>query len=145
LERLGYERSETQLPRSTVVQYEKRLDVTATKQDKQELLLYARQQDEINGLAEALTAGVLVILFATFTFASAQFMGLDVFSNNNQDLGIPLSSEELHRLRQDEQLQRTTLDGNDEEDRPWQALSAEEQREELALMKLIQGQDIRNK
>lgn len=139
LERLGYERSETQLPRSNVVQYEKRLDVIAAK-DKHQLLLY-NVQDKTNGLKGALTAGVLFIFLVTCAFALAQFMGLDVFEN--QDLGIPLSSEELNRLQQDEQLQRTTLDDNGE-DRPWQSLSLEEQREEFALMKIIEGQDIRN-
>lgn len=146
LRRLGYERSNTQLPGTNVVQFGKRIikapsTELGTAQAK-EMQEKSSTTELVNGLEEALLAGVLVLFFALAT-ATAQFMGLDVFSDSNSGLGSPLSSEELNRLRQDERLQRTTLDEADE--RQWQDLSPEEQREEVALMKIIQGQDIRAK
>lgn len=61
----------------------------------------------------------------------------------NRGLGRALSSEDLGRLMEDEKLQRRTLDGS--EGREWKDLSLEEQREEMALLGIINGQDVRIK
>ena len=78
-------------------------------------------------------------------------MGLELLpSNDNRGIGMPLSTEELQRLKQDEQLQRTDIDGQKSIEgagaggsRQWEDLNAEERREEVALMKIIQGRDFR--
>lgn len=82
-------------------------------------------------------------------------MGLEVSpvgSSDNRGMGTPLSQEELQQLQYDETLQRTDLDGggrkeagigNDASIRAWEDLTDEERREEAALMKIIQGQDVR--
>ena len=143
LQKLKYELTENQLPGVDVVQFRKRLDTPKTPSAR-----YDRNMEEqpaqglLEGVQEAVLAGFLVLVFVAST-AVAQFMGLDVFSNQNSDLGSPLTSQELSRLRQDEQLKRTTLD--QAEDRQWQDLSMEEQREEVALMQVIQGRNIRVK
>ena len=96
---------------------------------------------------EALVSGVLVL--ALVTRFTAQFLGLSTFSDaDNRGLGTPLSVQELRQLQQDEPIQRTTMEGGSdtsEGSRPWQDLSPEELREELALIKIIQGQDVRIK
>ena len=73
----------------------------------------------------------------------------------NRGLGKPLSSEDLGQLLQDEKLQRKSLDaattnagtisGGGTSSREWTDLSLEEQREEMALLRIINGQDIRIK
>eukprot|EP00977_Amphora_coffeiformis_P004709 scaffold1007_cov176-Amphora_coffeaeformis.AAC.15 len=144
LESLGYQRSDTQLRGTGVIQYAKRL-IGRQQKGAERAVANAKETNSMptDGLAEALIAGVLVVMFIATT-SVAQFMGLDVFSDSNQGLGSPLSSQDLNRLQQEERLQRTKLDEVGRE-RQWQDLSLEEQREELALMKVIQGQDIRVK
>ena len=67
---------------------------------------------------------------------------ININNNNNRGLGRPLSTEDLRQLLQDEQLKRTTIDPMNEK-REWNDLSLEERREEMALLQVIQGQDIR--
>lgn len=151
LESLAYVRSESQLRGTNVIQYTKRLDSSVDDDKKPESRIQSsylpedvKDNSSIDGVVEALAAGVLVLLVVAFT-SVPQFMGIDVYSDaNNRGLGSPLSSQELNRLQQDEGLQRTQLDEGENE-RQWQDLAQEEQKEELALMKIIQGQDIRVK
>jgi hypothetical protein len=103
--------------------------------------------------------GGIVVFFLSsilaFAIGVANLLGLEVSpvgSSDNRGIGIPLSQEELYKLQQDETLQRTDLDGNagpvasvdtDASIRAWDDLTDEERREEAALMKIIQGQDVR--
>jgi hypothetical protein len=84
----------------------------------------------------------VVMLLLVFSFVG-NLMGLELMpSNDNRGIGTPLSIQEVQRLKQDEQLKRMDLDGKGIE-RQWEDLGMEERREEAALMKIIQGQDIR--
>ena len=72
-------------------------------------------------------------------------MGLEVLpssATDNRGVGTPLSIEEVLRLKEDEKLKRSNIDG-EQTTRPWEELGDEERREEAALMKIIQGQDVR--
>ena len=82
----------------------------------------------------------------------AALLGLDVGggSADNRGIGAPLTREELVRLREDERLQRTDLDGGsgggegrEGGARRWEDLRNEERREEEALLQIIQGRDVR--
>ena len=82
----------------------------------------------------------------------AALLGLDVGggSADNRGIGAPLTREELVRLREDERLQRTDLDGGsgggegrEGGARRWEDLRDEERREEEALLQIIQGRDVR--
>lgn len=149
LERLGYVRSDSQLRGTDVVPYVKRMAPSFVDEEQEAATIRANppesaEEFSIDGAVEALVAGVVVLLVVAFT-SVPQFMGIDVFSGaDNRGLGSPLTVEELNRLRQDERMQRTELDEGGKE-RQWLDLSPEEQKEELALMKVIQGQDIRVK
>jgi len=143
LEAIGYQRSVSQLRGTDVIQYVKQLKTT-TNDAKDTQIINGMPSD---GFVEALAAGIVVIILLITTTLIAQLMGIDTFSNANQQLGTPLSTEELNRMQQDERLQRTELDDGMGvgRERQWQDLSSEEQWEEIALLKVIQGQDIRIK
>jgi hypothetical protein len=138
LRNLGYEES-SDLQIKGVIQFEKKLTNPGTINPVAAVDL-PPGNETIDGVREAVVAVVLVFGLIVTIQAVAQFMGLDVWSETNSRLGMPLSTQELERLRQEEGLQRTSL--NDGE---WQDLSPEEQQEELAIMKIIQGEDIRLK
>lgn len=104
----------------------------------------------------AAVATVALSLILGLALGVASLLGLDVSpvassSGDNRGVGTPLSREEMQRLLQDETLQRTDLDGLVETGssashtaiRAWEELSDEERREEAALLKIIQGQDVR--
>ena len=117
----------------------------------------------------AVAVAILVGIIWGGTASVGQLLGFDMSLNDssainvnvNRGLGRPLSTEDLGQLLQDEQLQRTTLDGDDgnnrnpkdvtasnsqsEDGRDWKDLSLEERREELALLQVIQGQNLRLK
>jgi hypothetical protein len=72
-------------------------------------------------------------------------MGFEVLpssATDNRGVGAPLSVEEVLRLKEDEKLKRSRIDG-EQTTRQWEELGDEERREEAALMKIIQGQDVR--
>jgi len=77
----------------------------------------------------------------------ANVMGFELIpSDYNGGIGTPLSTQELQFLEQEEQLKRTDIDSQQTKGiRQWNDLSSEEQREEAALMKIIQGEDVRLK
>jgi hypothetical protein len=97
MEALGYERSESQLPGTDVVQYAKRLDITTVAKEQEEQRISNEKEDRdtsvttttMDGRAEALVAGVLVFLLVAAISSVAQFMGLDtvVFSGDSNNHG----------------------------------------------------------
>ena len=100
-------------------------------------------------IGSSLVGAVLFLLVGV-----ANMMGLELVpSDDNRGIGTPLSIQELNRLKEDEILKRTDLDGDGDGDgqplgsgvRQWNDLTFEERREEVALMKIIQGQNGRLK
>lgn len=134
-----------------VIQYTKlmKLNDLDTSENDTTLKKTTEKENKINDtiLGTALTTGLL--LFAAAVVGVTSFMGLEFIpSDDNRGIGTPLSIQELQRLREDEKLQRTDLDGdmaNLGNVRKWSDLSNEERQEEAAMMKIIQGQDTRLK
>jgi hypothetical protein len=95
MESLGYERSESQLPGTDVVQYAKRLDITTVAKEqrisneKEDRDTSVTTTTTMDGRAEALVAGVVVFLLVAAISSVAQFMGLDtvVFSGDSNNHG----------------------------------------------------------
>jgi hypothetical protein len=103
----------------------------------------------------------LALFCALVVIGVANLMGFDLSPSMmgssvgvyNRGMGTPLSIQELQRLQRDEVLQRTDLDANNDNNdsasglpsaaRSWEDLSPEERREEAALIKIIQGQEVR--
>lgn len=84
-----------------------------------------------------LVGGVLALCL----YGVSQFLGLEWEADTtNGGFGSPLSVQELERLQLDEQLERTSL-----EEGEWNDLTDEQRQEEAALMKVIQGKEIRYK
>jgi len=166
LETLGYERLLQQIPGIDAIQYGKNLksvlrdnstqatvlktnkNLTTTGNDASE----TNQTQRMLALSGLLFTGILGLLLAGW-IGVAQFMGFDTMlpvlsaetqpdAAINRGLGRPLTSQDLGQLLQDEQLKRTTLSLDDRE---WNDLTLEEKREELALLQVIQGQNIRIK
>lgn len=101
-----------------------------------------------DGLSSAMLGiaiGALVVLILLgATSGISNLMGVELASSSdNRGIGIPLSIEEVKRIRQEEQLQRRDLDGGNGVERQWEDLGQEERLEEFALMRVIQGQDVR--
>lgn len=103
---------------------------------------------EGNWIVPAIVATVLALGFLIFNlyinvFGIEQLWG----SSDNGGLGTSLSTQNLQELIRNEELGRTGLDDGigSPISRQWEDLSPEELREEQALMKVIQGQDIRSK
>lgn len=120
------------------VQYAKVLGIPSSK---------AINADSTNGNNAAVGDAAVGVLFVTTLLVAfgfiANLLGLEILpSVDNRGIGSPLSIQEVQRLKQDEQLKRTNLDG-DQPARQWEELGNEERREEAALMRIIQGQDIR--
>ena len=150
LERLGYQKSLEQLKGIDAVQYTKNL---VDKNERENLKGY-RKTDATDStktlVASAIILGLLGTLFGGW-IGVAQFMGFDAVlplatdtTAVNRGLGRPLSSDDVGQLLRDEQLKRKTLD-NASHGREWSDLSLEEKREEMALMQVINGQNIRIK
>jgi len=167
LEEIGYKALpyEQQLPGVDAIQYAKDLSmerdsaVSTTPRTER-----SRDDNTQNDalIASGLAAIAISIILGAW-FAIAQFMGLDTTLlddmssssssygggaavNVNRGLGRPLSKEDLNQLLQDEQLKRKTLDSDDSGSnagRDWKDLTVEERREEMALLQVIQGQNIR--
>jgi len=123
-------------------------NLTTTGNDASE----TNQTQRMLALSGLLFTGILGLLLAGW-IGVAQFMGFDTMlpvlsaetqpdAAINRGLGRPLTSQDLGQLLQDEQLKRTTLSLDDRE---WNDLTLEEKREELALLQVIQGQNIRIK
>uniref|UniRef100_A0A7S1YU63 Uncharacterized protein n=2 Tax=Ditylum brightwellii TaxID=49249 RepID=A0A7S1YU63_9STRA len=169
LEQLGYQKLPQQLPGVEAMQYGKALQnrKVSSITTKQANTISANnsnnaEEETTSNLAgSAIAIGALGFLLGGF-ISVAQFIGFDttVASDNffsspttpdmdqiNRGLGRPLSSEDLGQLLQDEKLQRKTLDAaaNSGGGREWKDLSLEEQREEMALLQIINGQDVRIK
>jgi len=140
LQSLGYLEFPAKLPGVDAIQYGKVLsDDTNTEAADVD----TSTSNNAVGDAAVGTLFVTVLLIA-FGFV-ANLMGFEILSSaDNRGVGSPLSIQEVQRLEQDEQLKRTDLDG-DQQTRQWEDLGMEERREEAALMRIIQGQDVRAK
>jgi len=148
LESLGYQPSEQQLSGVATIQYEKKLSKTlANKLDKNlEGAPFVQGVEWIIPAASVvavLSLGVLIFNLYSNVFGIEQLWG----SIDNGGIGTSLSTQNLEELIQNEKLGRSGLDDgiSSTVTRQWQDLSAEELREEQALMKVIQGQSIRSK
>lgn len=166
LEGMGYARLPSELKGVDVEQYGKTLD---TNNDNTAPLLLGNDGvsesssgggANVNNGALIQDAAIALSFLGTIAialFSIANFMGLELIPSNdgnNRGIGSPLSVQELASLKQDEKLQRTDLDGGSQGGvsnqmidggRQWNELTYEERQEEGALMKIIQGQDVRLK
>lgn len=152
LEKLGYQKLPGQLPGITAIQYGKTLDGVIPDNQNAHCSVEKFQQDvsSTNAIAPAIGVGLLGMVLVGWA-SLAQFMGLDTMlpissetEALNRGLGRPLSSQDVEQLLKDEQLKRTTLDDS-ARNREWKDLGLEEKREEMALMQIINGQNIRIK
>lgn len=153
LESLGYLPSEQQIKGVATTQYQKTLsrEVLTTETTIDNILSDATMAETIpegNWIVPAIVATVLALGFLIFNlyinvFGIEQLWG----SSDNGGLGTSLSTQNLQELIRNEELGRTGLDDGigSPISRQWEDLSPEELREEQALMKVIQGQDIRSK
>ena len=144
---LGYQPSEQQLSRVVTTQFEKKLPQMPTNEldNNPEGTTFAQGREWIfpASFAALLSLGLLVFHLYRNVFGIEQLWG----SADNGGIGTSLSTQNLEELVRDERLGRTGLDGGTSSAavREWQDLSDEELREEQALMRVIQGQDIRAK
>ena len=155
MQELGYKALAQQLPGVDAVQFGKDLtNQSESSAVSQQQPTNVSPSKESNGLSEIALALVLLVgSIAGGTSLVGQYLGFDTSLSStvvNRGLGRPLSTEDLGQLMQDEQLQRTTLDdssesGRSRSGREWEDLSLEERREELALLRVIQGQNVRVK
>jgi len=144
LESLGYQPSEQQLSGVATIQYEKKL---SNKLDNN-----LERAGSVQG-AEWIIPAASVVAFLSFGFLVfnlySNVFGIEQLwgSIDNGGIGTSLSTQNLEELIQNEKLGRSGLDDgiSSTVTRQWQDLSAEELREEQALMKVIQGQSIRSK
>lgn len=157
LERCGYSPLPTQLGGGgiDVVQYGKELVGPDGESGGKALAAAAAIPGGGTGAAAADAAVALSLALtglALLLGGVAALLGLDVGggSADNRGIGAPLTREELVRLREDERLQRTDLDGGsgggegrEGGARRWEDLRDEERREEEALLQIIQGRDVR--
>lgn len=144
VERLGYRELPATLRGVDATQYAKVLD-SATESN-------IAADDKIvteNNNSSTIAGTAIAALFTTFLLVSfgfiANFMGLEVLPSPatvNRGVGTPLSIEEVWRLKEDEKLKRSDIDVK-QTNRQWEELGDEERREEAALMKIIQGEDVR--
>ena len=104
-------------------------------------------------LPASLTALVLVLTVVLYQLYSTVF-GLEQFwgSEDNGGLGTALSTQQVEELLWNEHLGRSAAglegivdDAGTTTTRSWEDLSLEELREEQALLKLLQGQNLRTK
>jgi len=168
LEQIGYAKLPATLEGVDVEHYGKTVDVylgDVAGGRKPIVHVNAEEEDSIvvggrasvstraNGVLQDVTIAVSFLGAIALTLIGvATFMGFELIPSNdgNRGIGSPLSIQELAILRQEEKLQRTDLDGGREISnqiggRQWDDLSFEERQEEGALMKIIQGQDVRLK
>jgi hypothetical protein len=149
----GYEAGD-ELPGTEVTQLAKKLVGTGNRVAETE----SARPKEDGGVARAARllvgrgSGVLILVSLALTLVGAlgvaSFLGLDlgVGSDDNRGVGVPLSTSEVQQLMRDEKLKRRSLDSvEDGGERGWEDLTAEERREEQALMKVISGGDVRVK
>lgn len=151
LETLGYEPLPVNLPGVAVEQYCKQLSTKLSPMTSvTDANVPASNKDALDSSA-SLSPSTMVLSSLVLTFllvvvlGVANLLGLDVGTNgiDNNGIGTPLSTQELVRLQEDERLQRTGLDSGLNTERQWKDLNAEELREEQALMKIIQGENVR--
>ena len=145
VERLGYRELPTKLPGVNATQYAKVLGSATESNTANDQI--ATDSSENNNTT--ITGTVIAALFTAFLLVAfgfiANFMGLEVLPSSataNRGVGTPLSIEEVLSLKEDEKLKRSDIDG-EQLSRQWEELGDEERREEAALMKIIQGQDVR--
>jgi len=138
---MGYEEIPERLDGVAAVQFRKVIHPNTVESYPRQ---YVQQSEKNRGTEIAIAATLFAFLLVAIV-GVVNFMGLDLIpGNDNGGIGTPLSVQELERLRQDERLQRTNLDGKYVKgERQWEDLGPEEIREETALMKIIQGQGIR--
>jgi len=155
LENMGYKASTINLG-NNVIQYAKFIESNNNKGQK--MTIATTEKDDSKEIILGVTVGAAFLTVILAFIGITSFMGLELIpsSNNNRGAGSPLSVQELQILRQEEKLQRTDLDGrqannNNDGDandgdrgvRQWSDLSSEEKQEEMAMMKVIQGQNSR--
>ncbi len=145
VEKLGYRELPTKLPGVDATQYAKKLG-SATESNRANDNIATDSSEKNNS---AITGIAIAALLSTFILAAfgfvGNFMGFEVLpssATDNRGVGAPLSVEEVLRLKEDEKLKRSRIDG-EQTTRQWEELGDEERREEAALMKIIQGQDVR--
>jgi hypothetical protein len=145
VEKLGYRELPTKLPGVDATQYAKKLG-SATESNRANDNIATDSSEKNNS---AITGIAIAALLSTFILAAfgfvGNFMGFEVLpssATDNRGVGAPLSVEEVLRLKEDEKLKRSNIDG-EQTTRQWEELGDEERREEAALMKIIQGQDVR--
>mmetsp|Transcript_33261 Transcript_33261/g.50167 ORF Transcript_33261/g.50167 Transcript_33261/m.50167 type:complete len:356 (-) Transcript_33261:2170-3237(-) len=142
---LGYDELLTKLPNVDASQYRKVLPLSDNSDDVTSKGLKKRRIGS-NVAAIISIFGVGAALVFAITVANVMGFELIPSNNDNRGIGTPLSTQELQILKEEEQLQRTDIDSQQtKEIRNWNDLSSEEKREEAALMKVIQGQDVRLK
>mmetsp|Transcript_3812 Transcript_3812/g.10000 ORF Transcript_3812/g.10000 Transcript_3812/m.10000 type:complete len:404 (-) Transcript_3812:1237-2448(-) len=142
LDSLGYRVSEQQIQGTATIQYEKQLNenevVTETTPSAIEEGIWIIPAT----LAALVSLGVLMFNLYSNVFGIEQLWG----SVDNGGIGTPLSTENVQELIRSEKLGRSSFDDSiGSTVRQWEDLSQEELREELALMKVMQGQPIRSK
>jgi hypothetical protein len=165
---LGYQPLPTNLKGVEAVQFYKALHTASPNDDDKGRGVFTFKEKKVNddsksatGTEATLTAAALLsalVLFCALVVGGvANLMGFDLSpammrssaGDYNRGMGTPLSIQELQRLQRDETLQRTDLDANNNNGgqtsaaRSWEDLSPEERREEAALIKIIQGQEVR--
>ena len=130
-ESLGYQKLETKLDGVDAVQYGKNLILS------RDTKLVSSSDEAGDGILGVGTTLVTAILLAAVVGVT-NFMGFNIAGNvDNGGIGMPLTTQEVGRLLKDESLKRTTLDEQDS--------GVEDIREDMALLKIIAGQDVRIK
>lgn len=151
LESLGYQRLPTDLAGVDAAQYGKQLSISATDTTLKDATnlgkssIVSSESKPNTAMVDAIFGTSIIAALTLCLFGIATFLGLDPLqSAENRGIGSPLSIEELRTMREDEKLQRTDIDGDrNAQQRQWKDLSREELNEEIALMKVIQGDSVR--
>ena len=149
LESFGYEPAPDDLACGDAKQYRKQLEpLSISKGAMPSDDVWRDGKQESKGtMADAAIAVLLLITVLLITaLAVANLLGLEVglTGRDNNGIGTPLSTQELWQLQRDKQLKHTDLDASMGRQQQWNDLATEELREEAALMKIIQGEDVRS-
>lgn len=86
--------------------------------------------------------GISAITLPFLAFAVATALGMGIGSADNDGLGVPLSTEESRALKA---KAGTVTSAEDEDRRIAQGLTAEEAREEEALVKILRSEPLRSR
>jgi hypothetical protein len=155
LDKMGYQKLPATLKGVDALQYCKLLPPPPTVDNDHESNVIKTAFAPTSNVSSDVAIGSSLVGVVLFLLVGvANMMGLELVpSDDNRGIGTPLSIQELNRLKEDEILKRTDLDGDGDGDgqplgsgvRQWNDLTFEERREEVALMKIIQGQNGRLK